>query len=315
MGASVEQFKVFTAGLLGLACLVAFLFLIDYAARLLRPASIAWHVAESAIAVIKAVYPESAGLEGDDETASLNSKPRAPDRVIRCEGRSETVVAVNLQALASEARRRGGLIEFVPHVGDFVAVDDPLFRLYGGTSLVPKERLHAAVAFGPERTMEQDPMFGFRILVDIALKALSKAINDPTTAVLALDQIHRLLRQVGKCNLRHERISDTDGRVLVLVPTPTWEDFVHIACREIRINAGENIQIPRRLRAMLENLLNTLPAQRHAALRDELELLDRTVEQVYAFPEDRALARAPDVQGMGAATVHADVKPAHPKAA
>ena len=52
--------------------------------------------------------------------------------------------------------------------------------------------------------MEQDPLFGFRIIVDIALKALSPAINDPTTGVLALDQIHRLLRVVGKRRLREK---------------------------------------------------------------------------------------------------------------
>ena len=58
------------------------------------------------------------------------------------------------------------------------------------------------MAFGTERTLEQDPIFAFRILVDIGLKALSPAINDPTTAVLALDQLQRLLRVLGKRNLR-----------------------------------------------------------------------------------------------------------------
>jgi uncharacterized membrane protein len=59
------------------------------------------------------------------------------------------------------------------------------------------------VIFGSERTMQQDPLFGFRILVDIAIKALSAAINDPTTAVLAIDQLHRLceLRAGANCAL------------------------------------------------------------------------------------------------------------------
>ena len=54
-----------------------------------------------------------------------------------------------------------------------------------------------SVALSQERTLEQDPMYAFRIIVDIASKALSPAINDPTTAVLAIDQIHHLLRDVG----------------------------------------------------------------------------------------------------------------------
>ena len=52
---------------------------------------------------------------------------------------------------------------------------------------------------GLERTIEQDPTFAFRVIVDIAVKALSSAINDPTTAVLSLDQLHRLLRAGRRC--------------------------------------------------------------------------------------------------------------------
>ena len=68
--------------------------------------------------------------------------------------------------------------------------------------------LHSAVDFGSERTMEQDPTFAFRIVIDIALKALSPARNDPTTAVLAIDQLHRLLWLVGS---RHLRIDQNPG--------------------------------------------------------------------------------------------------------
>jgi len=60
--------------------------------------------------------------------------------------------------------------------------------------------------------MEQDPMFAFRIVVDIALKALSPAINDPTTAVLAIDQLHRLLRLVGRRSLRNHEVLDVAGQ-------------------------------------------------------------------------------------------------------
>jgi len=76
--------------------------------------------------------------------------------------------------------------------------------------------------------MEQDPMFSFRIEVDIALKALSPAINDPTTAVLAIDQLHRLLRKVGERSLHSHEITDSAGNPRVVFRTPNWEDFVHI---------------------------------------------------------------------------------------
>ena len=103
------------------------------------------------------------------------------------------MLAVDLAGLVAHARRANGIIEFIPQVGDFVAVDEPLFRLYGGASAIDDRTLRESVAFGSERTIEQDPTFAFRILVDIAIKALSAAINDPTTAVTAIDQLQRLL--------------------------------------------------------------------------------------------------------------------------
>ncbi len=86
----------------------------------------------------------------------------------------------------------------MPQVGDFVARGEPLFRLYSGAVAIDDRKLRTAAVLGPERTLEQDLTFAFRILVDIAIKALSPAINDPTTAVLALDQLHRLLRMVSR---------------------------------------------------------------------------------------------------------------------
>jgi hypothetical protein len=90
------------------------------------------------------------------------------------------------------------MIEFVPHIGDFIAVGEPLFRLHRRR----RERSTTgactpSVALGSERTMEQDPTFALRISSTSAIKALSAAINDPTTAVMAIDQLHRLLRLVG----------------------------------------------------------------------------------------------------------------------
>ena len=191
------------------------------------------------------------------------------------------------------------MIEFIPQVGDFVAADEPLFRLYGGAAGIDDRDLRASVAFGSERTLEQDPTFAFRILVDIAIKALSPAINDPTTAVLAIDQLHRLLRHVGLKHVAARRSGTKAGELRVIFRTPNWEDFVHLACTEIRHFGAGSIQIMRRMRSMLENLMLTLPPHRHPELRKQLELLDRRIEGQYAFAEDRALARIADPQGLG----------------
>src|SRR5205085_3353104 len=122
------------------------------------------------------------------------ARPASAARVVLHEGMSGVVLAVNLRGLLWMARARDGMIEFVPNVGDFIAVGEPLFRLHGGAAVIDDRRLRASVALGSERAMEQDPTFALRILVDIAIKALSAAINDPTTAVMAIDQLHRLLR-------------------------------------------------------------------------------------------------------------------------
>jgi len=231
----------------------------------------------------------------EDERLTLGP----PDGVIQHRGTSGIVLAVNLGLLMAEAERSDGIIEFVPQVGDFVAVDEPLFNLYGGVRSIDENTLRASVAFGAERTMDQDPTFAFRIVVDIALRALSPAINDPTTAVLAIDQLHRMLRTVGKRHLRTDEILDKSEKLRVVFRTPNWEDFVHLAFSEIRACGSNNLQIVRRLRAMIENLVQTLPAHRQAALLQELSLLNREIERNFIYPEDLALARIADAQGLG----------------
>jgi uncharacterized membrane protein len=178
-------------------------------------------------------------------------------------------------------------------------VDEPLFNLYGGARSVDEEALRDAVAFGSERTLEQDPTFAFRIVIDIALRALSAAINDPTTAVLAIDQLHRMLRRVGNRHLRTDAIRNQSGKLRVIFRTPNWEDYVHLAFSEIRSCGSTNLQIVRRLRAMIDNLVETLPTQCHPSLQQQLSLLDREIVRNFTYPEELALARIADSQGLG----------------
>jgi uncharacterized membrane protein len=291
----VHEIVAFITATLGVFCMAAFLFLIDYAARLLRPVTILGRVGDEGLKVIEFVYPSIGEPDEADTDAALGH----PQRWVCHPGKSEIVLAVDLETLVLEATRSGGVIEFVSQVGDFVAYDEPLFALYGGAAACDDRKLLASVAFGPERTLEQDPIFAFRILVDIGLKALSPAINDPTTGVLAIDQLHRLLREVGNRQLHGEQVRDETGELRVIYRTPNWVDFVHVACNEIRNCGAGNVQIARRLRAMLDNLFATLPEYRHQALTEERTRLDHMLDTLYNIPEDRALARIPDLQGLG----------------
>ena len=154
--------------------------------------------------------------------------------------------------------------------------------------------------------MRQDPLFAFRIMVDIAARALSPAINDPTTAVLAIDQIHRLLRYAGGKNLDNAHVHDGAGKLRLVFPTPDWEDIVDLALTETRQYGASSIQVARRLRAMLDHLIERLPQARTAALRQELDLLEKSVARSFADPEDRRRANIGDFQGLGGSSSRKD---------
>ena len=297
---TIPRFLVSLTGILALVSVIAFMFLIDHAARLLRPVNIVWRIARQGLKVIDDVYPDPIGA-ATLPTQALE-KPGPPERTILHSGSSAIAIAVNVNALIAEARKADAVIEVAPCVGDFVAEGDPLFRLRGsGAAKVDERLLRSQVAFGRERTIEQDSTFAFRVIVDIAIKALSPAINDPTTAVIALDQLQRLLRAVGDRDLHNERILDRDGQLRVLFRTPNWTDFVQLTFSEIRHYGASNLQVARRMRAMIENILPSLPEARVPAIRHQQELLDRTLENVYVFREDIALARIADSQGLGGA--------------
>ena len=190
------------------------------------------------------------------------------------------------------------MIELLPRVGDFVASGEPLFRLFGGAATLGDRVLQAQVALGPERTIEQDSTFAFRVVVDIAIKALSQAINDPTTAVLALDQLHRLLRVVGRRHLHRDSVHDDRGELRLILPTPNWDDFVELTFSEIRLY--RRIEFPGRPAALCDaRRSDGGPAgDRRPALQRQLHVLNQTVERLHLLAEDLALARHPD-QGLG----------------
>jgi uncharacterized membrane protein len=184
-------------------------------------------------------------------------------------------------------------------VGDFVPKGDPLFRVYPADRDIDSAELMHMIVFGAERTLEQDPAFAFRIMVDIASRALSPAVNDPTTAVLAIDQLHRDLLYLGRRQLSSGGAADPSGRVRLVYPTPQWEDFVALATSEIRLFGANSIQVARRLSAMLEHLAGALPEPRRPPLREELAMLQRAVERAFPDERDRRRAHTGDLQGIG----------------
>jgi uncharacterized membrane protein len=295
---SVPLFTAHIAAYGFLLNLGLFLFFIDGIGKALRPSAILHRVALIGREVVVSVYPSKLDNERIRTQEKLGLLNGEPDRVVTNEI-DGVVLAFDQDGLVRLGQRFECVIQLVPEVGDFVAAGDPLFRVFKGGSEIPAETLRNSIAVGIERTTEQDPMFAFRIMVDIASKALSPAINDPTTAVIAIDQIHHLLREVGNRYLDDGRANDGGGVTRLIYSTPNWEDFVHLATTEIRLYGRDSIQIMRRLRAMLENLIDSLPAMRESMLREELELLDGTVRRTFPDRDDQELAQTADFQGLG----------------
>jgi uncharacterized membrane protein len=296
---TVPLLTAYTAVYASLISLGVFFYLIDHLGKALRPSGALRAVAWCGQRVIDSVYPRRLGESADKKVLeSGRTLDGEPSITIACL-RDGVTLAFDEKGLVFLAQRADCIIELAPQVGDHIAVGDPLFRVYDGGATLSHDMARQLVAVGQERTLEQDPTFAFRIMVDIASKGLSPAINDPTTAVLALDQIHRLLRIVGHRHLDDGRVHDAAGKLRLVYRTPDWEDFVQLAVTEIRHFGAESIQIARRMRAMLENLIQNLPESRTILLRQELSLLCRSAERFFAEPEDRAMAEISDVQGVG----------------
>ena len=113
-----------------------------------------------------------------------------------------------------------------------------------------------------ERTITQDPAFALRAIVDIALRALSPAVNDPTTAVQALDGIDTLLMEFAARDLERGRITGEDGALRLVYPNMVWADLLDLSLTEIRHYGADTPQIARRMRALLLGLAEQAPAAR-----------------------------------------------------
>ena len=214
-------------------------------------------------------------------------------------GHPQIVQAVDVPALVNIASRAHCVIEFTAAVGDSVLDSTPILRALGEGGLLPEAHLRSAIDLGGERTFEQDPKYAIRLLVDIAIKALSPAINDPTTAVQALDQIEDLLLRLGRRRLEIGTFRDSDGKIRVLIAFPSWEDFLRLAFDEICFYGANSVQVMRRMRALISEMISVLPEERHHALRYWQQRLQSTIERSFGDTEDKLDASAEDRQGLG----------------
>jgi len=138
-------------------------------------------------------------------------------------------------------------------------------------------------------------------MVDIANKALSPAVNDPTTAVQVLDHIGEVLGFIGRTDLdmRARTANAGSPAAAVVMVTRRWEDFVTLGLTEIREFGATSVQIMRRLRALLEELLETVRPEQRAAVEEALRRLDATLADGWRDSVDLDRAGVADRQGIG----------------
>jgi uncharacterized membrane protein len=220
--------------------------------------------------------------------------------MLRYSGEPRVIARLELKELVRLSQRADAVIVMTCAVGDTVAEDTVLLEVHGGSDKLPEQELMRAIRLDRERTFEQDPKYPIRLLADIAIKALSPAINDPTTAVQTIDQIEDLLRRIGRRQLGAGHVKDANGVLRLVFPMPTWEDYLTLGFDEIRQYGATSVQVMRRLRAALVGLIESLSDdERAGTVRRYLEHLDLVIERSLLDPEDRIMARQEDRQGLG----------------
>ncbi|HST17447.1 MAG TPA: DUF2254 family protein [Gaiellaceae bacterium] len=276
--------------------LVLFLVFLDRFVHRLRPVAVASVVARAGRRTARAPA-------GDVTDATLAAIPSQPAATVRAP-RAGAIQAYDRPGPLRYAERRDAVLVLPHAVGDYVSAGDRLIEVHAaGASEWPEREVLGMIALGLERTIEQDVAFALRVMVDIANKALSAAVNDPTTAVQVLNQLGDTLLHLGQTpNLTGvHSSSDGTGRLRVVMPAHRFEDLLSLGVTEIRIYGATSIQVMRRLRALLEDLRETVLEPYAAAVDAELARLDATVDARWGGGVDGDLAEIADPQGIGGA--------------
>ncbi|MDQ1014921.1 DUF2254 domain-containing protein [Streptomyces afghaniensis] len=271
--------------------LLLFVLYVNTTLRLMRISHVIARIATESFRVA-ASMPVPTG--GQDEAARLGSATAW----VPHEGRAGVLRDVHITRLVRVARKHGVVLRLIPRIGDFVVPGMPVLAVHGGP--VPQRRaLRYAISVGVERTYHQDLGFGLRQLSDIALRALSPAINDPTTAVQALDRIVQFLAALSRRPLDAALHRDRGGAVRLVQPVPGWTELVDLGFTEVRGCSIGSPQVSRRMLAGLDDLLQLVPPERREPLLRHRGLLRQAVDRSGSAPADRAFALRPDRQGIG----------------
>jgi uncharacterized membrane protein len=299
----VPNLGVTISGFLVVSSLLLFVIYLDRFLHRLRPVAVAVLVANYVHRDF-ARYTAALVAASDVFTGRFEPSGITPTLVIRS-AKPGAIQAVNVRGLVDWARQHKCLVVVCHPVGDFVPAGARLIEAYGSVEVSPRmeDRLRHMIVLGTERTIEQDPGFAVRVIVDIAERALSPAVNDPTTAVQALDHLSDILRLVGTIDLSGSQWgADSTISTGLVIPTRSWEEYLTLAVTEIREYGCTAIQVMRRMRAMLEELRDEVRPELRPAVEEELARLEATVTRSFSDSVDLDRANTADPQGIGGRT-------------
>jgi uncharacterized membrane protein len=220
---------------------------------------------------------------------------------VHYDGPPAVLASVDRAALLRLARQTGAFVEVVPPIGQYLAPGAATLRLFGVERESQRRDQRRVLVLARQRTMDQDPAFAMRMFVDIAIRGLSPAVNDPTTAVQSIDRIETLLVDLHGRLPSGGLVLDADGTPRGSFPVPTWPEYFDLALIEIRHYGAGSAQVARRLRALHAHLLDIVDESERGRVELEQRLLDEQLAARFPDPEERQILSRPDRLGLGGA--------------
>ena len=215
--------------------------------------------------------------EIDRQAQARQDHGAGPDSIERPDERGVIVRAsqsgylqyVETDKLVELARERDLVIRVTTKPGAWVQRHAPLFEVWGDDGDGLEEELRDLVSVGDERVVFQDPQFGLQQLVDIAVKALSPGVNDPTTARNALHRIVEILVAAGRARLTAAEHRDAEGRIRVWSPRPDFAELLRVSFEEVHHFGHEIPSVTRSIGEALDAIASAVGPDCQAAI-DEL---------------------------------------------
>lgn len=288
----VPSLAVFFAFVLAFGGIAVLIFFIHHIASSIQASSIIASVAQETNASIDRLFPEKRE-PGPDENEGQDQVLVSLDKrtwyVVSAEV-SGYIQSVDIDAILRLARDRRTIVRMEHGIGAFVVQDAALVSL--ALTYPPDQEtivaLNGAYSIGLHRTADQDPAFGIRQIVDMALKALSPGVNDTSTAVMCVDYMSAILARLA-CR-QFPPSHRYEGEILrVIAIVPTFEGLLAEAFDQIRCSAEGNVAIIARMLGAIDTIasLTVSPCHRRA-LKEQAQRIAELADRSIASTHDRA---------------------------